>query len=157
MHKSFLFWVFRLLIKPQNWCVQQKYSQVNETFLKSDHPAVARTKPRLSSPFPIANPAFGSPSQVGLSDFPDPYNHSTRRFRNEADVQEVVTSFNEYIIPIPDPKPEEAFSDVPSESPERYRDRNINKSTQNTLWALRCHINEFITLKHAANVDFNAQ
>uniref|UniRef100_H2T1W6 Platelet-derived growth factor receptor beta n=2 Tax=Takifugu rubripes TaxID=31033 RepID=H2T1W6_TAKRU len=97
---------------------KKKYSQVNETFLKSDHPAVARTKPRLSSPFPIANPAFGSPSLVGLSDFPDPYNQNTRRFRNEAEVQEGVTSFNEYIIPIPDPKPEEAFTDVPSESPE---------------------------------------
>ncbi|TWW54959.1 Platelet-derived growth factor receptor beta [Takifugu flavidus] len=97
---------------------KKKYSQVNETFLKSDHPAVARTKPRLSSPFPIANPAFGSPSLVGLSDFPDPYNQNTRHFRNEAEVQEGVTSFNEYIIPIPDPKPEEAFTDVPSESPE---------------------------------------
>lgn len=151
--KVFVFWVFRLVIKPQNCHVQQKYSQVNETFLKSDHPAVARTKPRLSSPFPIANPAFGSPSLVGLSDFPDPYNQNTRRFRNEAEVQEGVTSFNEYIIPIPDPKPEEAFTNVPSESPERYRDRNINKSTPNTLWALRCCINEFITFKHAANVD----
>lgn len=81
---------------------------------------MARTKPRLSSPFPVANPAFGSPSQVGLSNFPDPYN--TREFRHQAEAQEVVTPFNEYIIPIPDPKPEEAFTDVPSESPDRYGD-----------------------------------
>lgn len=114
----------KLLVKPQNYCLQQKYREVNETFLKSNHPAVARTKPRLSSPFPIANLAFGSPSQVGLSNFLDPYNQNTnsRQFRHEADAQEVVTSFNEYIIPIPDPKPEEDFTDVPSESPERYRD-----------------------------------
>lgn len=107
-----------------NYCLQQKYREVNETFLKSNHPAVARTKPRLSSPFPTANPAFGSPSQVGLSNFPDPSNQNTnsRPLGHEADAQEVVTSFNEYIIPIPDPKPEEGFTDVPSESPERYRD-----------------------------------
>uniref|UniRef100_A0A8C4GL34 receptor protein-tyrosine kinase n=1 Tax=Dicentrarchus labrax TaxID=13489 RepID=A0A8C4GL34_DICLA len=76
---------------------KKRYNQVNENFLKSDHPAVARTKPRLSSPFPIANPAFGSPSP--------------------AETQEVITSYNEYIIPIPDPKPEEVFTDMPSESP----------------------------------------
>lgn len=107
--------------KPKN-CLQQKYREVNETFLKSNHPAVARTKPRLSSPFPIANPAFGSPSQARLSNVPDPYNQTmtSRQFRHEEDAQEVVTSFNEYIIPIPDPKPEEDFTDVPSESPVRY-------------------------------------
>ncbi|KAM3612001.1 uncharacterized protein V6R79_000788 [Siganus canaliculatus] len=98
---------------------KKRYCQVNDNFLKSDHPAVARTKPRLSSPFPIANPAFGSPSPVPLSFPPDPYSQSSspRAFRQEADTQEVITSFNEYIIPIPDPKPEEVFTDVPSESP----------------------------------------
>uniref|UniRef100_A0A3B4YXK0 receptor protein-tyrosine kinase n=1 Tax=Stegastes partitus TaxID=144197 RepID=A0A3B4YXK0_9TELE len=98
---------------------KQKYSQVNDNFLKSDHPAVARTKPRLSSPFPIANPAFGSPSPITLSSPPDPYSQSPRPgdFRREADTQEVMASYNEYIIPIPDPKPEEVFTDVPSESP----------------------------------------
>ncbi|XP_076595337.1 platelet-derived growth factor receptor beta [Chaetodon auriga] len=97
---------------------KKRYNQVNETFLKSDHPAVARTKPRLSSPFPIANPAFGSPSST-LSFPPDPYSQSPSpgEFRQEADAQEVITSYNEYIIPIPDPKPEEVFTDVPSESP----------------------------------------
>ncbi|KAK2849202.1 hypothetical protein Q5P01_009036 [Channa striata] len=72
---------------------KKRYTQVSDNFLKSDHPAVARTKPPLSSPFPIT-----SPSQ-------------------EADTQEVIPSYNEYIIPIPDPKPEEVFTDVPSGSP----------------------------------------
>lgn len=102
----------------------QRYNQVNDNFLKSDHPAVARTKPRLSSPFPIANPAFGSPSSGTLSFPQDPYNQSPNpgEFRQEADAQEVIPSYNEYIIPIPDPKPEEVFTDVPSERPARYRE-----------------------------------
>uniref|UniRef100_A0A665TS58 receptor protein-tyrosine kinase n=1 Tax=Echeneis naucrates TaxID=173247 RepID=A0A665TS58_ECHNA len=70
---------------------KKRYNQVNDNFMKSDHPAVARTKPRLSSPFPIASPSF--------------------------DTQEVIPSYNEYIIPIPDPKPDEVFTDVPSGSP----------------------------------------
>lgn len=90
--------------------------------MKSDHPAVARTKPQLSSPFPITNPSFSSLSPGTVSLPPDLYNQSPARgdFRQEADTQEVITSYNEYIIPIPDPKPEEVFSDVPSESPVRY-------------------------------------
>lgn len=101
---------------------------MNDNFLKSDHPAVARTKPRLSSPFPIANPAFGSPSPISFSLPPDPYNQSSspRELRQEADTQEVINSFNEYIIPIPDPKPEDAFTDVPSGSPARYRASNAD-------------------------------
>lgn len=101
---------------------------MNDNFLKSDHPAVARTKPRLSSPFPIANPAFGSPSPISFSLPPDPYNQSSspRELRREADTQEVINSFNEYIIPIPDPKPEDAFTDVPSGSPARYRVSNAD-------------------------------
>lgn len=97
---------------------KKRYSQVNDNFLKSDHPAVARTKPRLSSPFPIANPAFGSPAPITLSSSPpDPYSLRPGDFRREVETQEVMSSYNEYIIPIPDPKPEEVFTDVPSESP----------------------------------------
>ncbi|CAI5651989.1 unnamed protein product [Oreochromis niloticus] len=97
---------------------KKKYNQVNENFMKSDHPAVARTKPRLTSPFPVANPAFGTPSPVTLQSPLDAYNQNSRPrqdFRQEA--QEVIPSYNEYIIPIPDPKPEDAFTDMPSESP----------------------------------------
>ncbi|XP_011478536.1 platelet-derived growth factor receptor beta isoform X1 [Oryzias latipes] len=101
---------------------KKRYSQVNENFLKSDHPAVARTKPRRTSPFPVADPTFGSLSPVAFSSSPGPTaNNQSQRpgeRRHEADGQEVVTSYNEYIIPIPDPKPEEAFGSMPSESPE---------------------------------------
>uniref|UniRef100_A0A672YVZ5 receptor protein-tyrosine kinase n=1 Tax=Sphaeramia orbicularis TaxID=375764 RepID=A0A672YVZ5_9TELE len=92
---------------------KKRYSQVNDNFMKSDHPAVARTKPRLSSPFPIPSQTLGSPGSPSFP--PDPYNQS-----QEADAQEVIPSYNEYIIPIPDPKPEEDFTDtdVPSDSPE---------------------------------------
>uniref|UniRef100_A0A3Q3JWT3 receptor protein-tyrosine kinase n=1 Tax=Monopterus albus TaxID=43700 RepID=A0A3Q3JWT3_MONAL len=98
---------------------KKRYSQVNDNFMKSDHPAVARTKPQVTSPFPIASPAFGYPSPVGLPVSPAPHNQSLtpRDFRQEADTQEVITSYNDYIIPLPDPKPEEVFTDVPSESP----------------------------------------
>ncbi|XP_026213814.1 platelet-derived growth factor receptor beta [Anabas testudineus] len=98
---------------------KKRYNQVSDNFMKSDHPAVARTKPQLSSPFPITNPSFSSLSPGTVSLPPDLYNQSPARgeFRQEADTQEVITSYNEYIIPIPDPKPEEVFSDVPSESP----------------------------------------
>uniref|UniRef100_A0A672YWD2 receptor protein-tyrosine kinase n=1 Tax=Sphaeramia orbicularis TaxID=375764 RepID=A0A672YWD2_9TELE len=91
---------------------KKRYSQVNDNFMKSDHPAVARTKPRLSSPFPIPSQTLGSPGSPSFP--PDPYNQS-----QEADAQEVIPSYNEYIIPIPDPKPEEDFTDtdVPSDSP----------------------------------------
>uniref|UniRef100_A0A8C6M191 receptor protein-tyrosine kinase n=1 Tax=Nothobranchius furzeri TaxID=105023 RepID=A0A8C6M191_NOTFU len=93
---------------------KKRYCQVDENFMKSDHPAVTRTKPRLSSPFPVANPAFDSPISP-LS----PANQSQRSGEHwlEADTQEAINSFNEYIIPIPDPKPEEALPDAPSESP----------------------------------------
>lgn len=94
---------------------------MNENFLKSDHPAVARTKPRLSSPFPIANPAFGSPSPITQS-FPGRHSQSPRPGDGgrEADTQEVIPSYNEYIIPLPDLKPDDVFTEVPSESPARY-------------------------------------
>ncbi|MEQ2308979.1 hypothetical protein AMECASPLE_033892, partial [Ameca splendens] len=95
-----------------------RYNQVNENFLKSDHPAVARTKPQLSSPFPISNPAFGSPSPITHS----PPGHRSQSQRpgdvgREADAQEVIPSYNGYIIPLPDLKPEDVFTEVPSESP----------------------------------------
>ncbi|KAM6924264.1 platelet-derived growth factor receptor beta [Xenentodon cancila] len=120
---------------------KKTYNQVNENFLKSDHPAVARTKPRLSSPFPIANPAFGSPSTITGSSAPlGPHYQSQRPAdrRQDGGTQEVITSYNEYIIPIPDPKPEEVFTDGISESPgsslalEEETD-SISQDTADTL------------------------
>ncbi|XP_068450441.1 platelet-derived growth factor receptor beta [Clinocottus analis] len=116
----------------------KKYNQVNDNFLKSDHPAVTRTKPRLSSPFPSANPSFGTPSPHYLP--PDPYTQSLSpgEYQEEADTQEVMTSYNEYIIPIPDPKPEDVFTDVPSESPASFlaveeEADSISQDTADTL------------------------
>ncbi|KAM3867210.1 platelet-derived growth factor receptor beta [Diretmus argenteus] len=100
---------------------KKSYNQVNDSFLKSDHPAVARTKPRLSSPFPTINSAFGPPSPTPSSIPPDPYdlNPGSGDIRQEPEREEVIPSYNGYIIPIPDPKPEDVFTDtdVPSESP----------------------------------------
>lgn len=117
----------------------QRYNQVSDNFIKSDHPAVARTKPQLSSPFPIANPSFGSPSSGTFSFHPEVTNQSPNRgdFRQEADTQEVITSYNEYIIPIPDPKPEEVFTDVPSESPVRY---GKDAADAEVAWKMRMYL-----------------
>ncbi|KAI1898469.1 hypothetical protein AGOR_G00072670 [Albula goreensis] len=84
---------------------KKRYSQVNDSFLKSDHPAVARTKPRLS--MPIA-----------------PMNNPIMDMRREAEGQEAAPSYNEYIIPIPDPKPEEGCEeiDMSMESPSSSQD-----------------------------------
>ncbi|XP_068596390.1 platelet-derived growth factor receptor beta [Brachionichthys hirsutus] len=117
---------------------KKRYNQVNDNFLKSDHPAVARTKPRLSSPFTITNPSFGSLSPVTISLPLDNQRPSPGEFRQEADTEDVATSFNEYIIPIPDPKPEEAFADVPSESPASSLDPeeetdSMSQDTTDTL------------------------
>ncbi|KAM8908972.1 platelet-derived growth factor receptor beta isoform 3-T4 [Spinachia spinachia] len=109
---------------------KKKYSQVNDNFLKSDHPAVARTKPRLSSPFPIANPAFGTPPPHYAP--PDLYSHGPGGFRQEADSQEVITLCNEYIIPIPDPKPRDAFAFGPSESPASTQEEETDSVSQDT-------------------------
>uniref|UniRef100_A0A8C7KVE9 receptor protein-tyrosine kinase n=1 Tax=Oncorhynchus kisutch TaxID=8019 RepID=A0A8C7KVE9_ONCKI len=82
---------------------KKRYCQVNDEFFKRDHPAVVRTKPRLSSHFPT--PAL-TPS--------------------EADGEEA--SYNDYIIPIPDPKPEEEVcseaNDMPTKSLEKYLHAN---------------------------------
>uniref|UniRef100_A0A3B4AYB0 receptor protein-tyrosine kinase n=1 Tax=Periophthalmus magnuspinnatus TaxID=409849 RepID=A0A3B4AYB0_9GOBI len=69
---------------------KKKYNQVNDNFVKSEHPAVVRAKPRVSSPFPASSPP---------------------------DIEDALPSYNDYIIPIPDPKPDEVFTDVPSDSP----------------------------------------
>ncbi|XP_061901939.1 platelet-derived growth factor receptor beta isoform X1 [Entelurus aequoreus] len=109
---------------------KKRYGQVNDNFLKSDHPAVARTKPRLASPFMDSNPAFGAPSPVAVS---FPVDSST------GGSQEVIPSYNDYIIPIPDPKPEDAFPDMESESPassvalELEETDSLSQDTADTL------------------------
>ncbi|CAL8308611.1 unnamed protein product [Arctogadus glacialis] len=106
-----------------------RYNQVSDAFLKSEHPAVVRTKPRSSPPFPAASPPFSlSPSVSSFAVPPDPYAPHPQpdpapRPRGASGGgadggEEVPTLYNEYIIPIPDPKPEDLFGDAAStESP----------------------------------------
>ncbi|XP_046882615.1 platelet-derived growth factor receptor beta isoform X2 [Hypomesus transpacificus] len=98
---------------------KKKYFQVNDSFFKSDHPAVARTKTRPSSPFPTAltPTSIGPDSLPDPTFFPNPY-HSPS-FSSPEDSLDRPPSYNDYIIPIPDPKPEEAVPDAGSstESP----------------------------------------
>lgn len=93
---------------------KKKYNQVNDNFIKSEHPAVVRAKPRMSSPFP-SSPAFSSPSPLNHSSPLSRHHQSPRP--QQSDPQDVLPSYNEYIIPIPDPKPDDVFTDVPSQSP----------------------------------------
>ncbi|KAJ8015321.1 hypothetical protein DPEC_G00024910 [Dallia pectoralis] len=83
---------------------KKRYCQVNDEFFKSDHPAVVRTKPRLASPFPTA--ALTPSATPATPQDTNPY-PLTGDFRAEADGEEMMPSYNDYIIPIPDPKPEE--------------------------------------------------
>lgn len=98
---------------------KKKYNQVNDNFMKSEHPAVVRAKPRLSSPLPASSPVFGPPSPLNRSSPLGHGNHQTPSvFRHQhSDPADALPAYNEYIIPIPDPKPDEAFTDVLSESP----------------------------------------
>ncbi|KAK7137584.1 hypothetical protein R3I94_013287 [Phoxinus phoxinus] len=80
---------------------KKKYSQVSDSFLQSDHPAVARVKPLVPSPFPGAF-SLESPTS---DETPDP----SPRPQADGDAPH-----NEYIIPIPDPKPEEETQDEPA-------------------------------------------
>uniref|UniRef100_A0A8C2GKX1 receptor protein-tyrosine kinase n=1 Tax=Cyprinus carpio TaxID=7962 RepID=A0A8C2GKX1_CYPCA len=75
---------------------KKRYSQVSDSFLKSDHPAVARVKPRVPSPFPGTL---------------DPSPNPTPRPQVNRDIADA--PHNEYIIPIPDPKPGEETQDGP--------------------------------------------
>uniref|UniRef100_A0A8C1PAC5 receptor protein-tyrosine kinase n=1 Tax=Cyprinus carpio TaxID=7962 RepID=A0A8C1PAC5_CYPCA len=75
---------------------KKRYSQVSDSFLKSDHPAVARVKPRVPSPFP---------GTLDLSPNPTPRPQVNRDIAD--------APHNEYIIPIPDPKPGEETQDGP--------------------------------------------
>uniref|UniRef100_A0A8C1P610 receptor protein-tyrosine kinase n=1 Tax=Cyprinus carpio TaxID=7962 RepID=A0A8C1P610_CYPCA len=83
---------------------KKRYSQVSDSFLKSDHPAVARVKPRVPSPFP---------GTLDLSPNPTPRPQVNRDIAD--------APHNEYIIPIPDPKPGEETQDGPvlTEIPSR--------------------------------------
>lgn len=105
---------------------KKRYNQVNDNFFQSDHLAVARTKPRLSSLIPVTNVANGPP----FSPRTDSPRHGG--FGPEAGTQEGLAPYNDYIIPIPDPKPEE----VQSESPESSMEEETDSTSQDTAETL---------------------
>uniref|UniRef100_A0A673GGR3 receptor protein-tyrosine kinase n=1 Tax=Sinocyclocheilus rhinocerous TaxID=307959 RepID=A0A673GGR3_9TELE len=82
---------------------KKRYSQVSDSFLKSDHPAVARVKPCVPSPFPGTFPPQSPASDPSPNPTPRP----------QANGESTDAPHNEYIIPIPDPKPEEETQDGP--------------------------------------------
>ncbi|KAI4872759.1 hypothetical protein NFI96_027001, partial [Prochilodus magdalenae] len=88
---------------------KKKYYQVKDSFLKSDHPAVVRTKPRVPSPFPVTLSPSSPSSTFPPSSTPNPC----------VDGETETAPYNGYIIPIPDPKPEEECQEValPTETP----------------------------------------
>ncbi|KAJ8266013.1 hypothetical protein GJAV_G00124920 [Gymnothorax javanicus] len=77
-------------------CYRKRYEQVNESFLNSDHPAVARTKPR--QPRTVTSSPCDSRVEVAQA--------------GQGEEEDTGASSADYIIPIPDLKPEET-SEVP--------------------------------------------
>ncbi|XP_066525558.1 platelet-derived growth factor receptor beta [Hoplias malabaricus] len=90
---------------------KKRYCQVSDSFLKSDHPAVVRTKHRVPSPFPVTLSPSSPSSMFPPSSTPNP--------NPCLDGERETASYNGYIIPIPDPKPEEECQEVnaPTEIP----------------------------------------
>ncbi|XP_062846492.1 platelet-derived growth factor receptor beta [Trichomycterus rosablanca] len=85
---------------------KKRYSQVSDSFLNSDHPAVVRTKPRMPAPFPDTLPNSSPPPAFPIrqSSTPNPC--------LDANMELETAPYNGYIIPLPDPKPEEGCQDV---------------------------------------------
>ncbi|KAI1902952.1 hypothetical protein AGOR_G00021870 [Albula goreensis] len=83
---------------------RKKYAQVNESFLRSDHPAVVRAKPRQ----PEA--VMSSPCDSGVD--------VAQEAEGEGEDEEAAGPCTNYIIPIPDLTPTEScVPDTPVESP----------------------------------------
>nr|XP_060621419.1 platelet-derived growth factor receptor beta isoform X1 [Anolis sagrei ordinatus]XP_060621420.1 platelet-derived growth factor receptor beta isoform X1 [Anolis sagrei ordinatus] len=98
---------------------RKRYQQVNEEFLKSDHPAVVRTRPRnvgLNNSRSTANSNASSSSVL-----------YTTVEQNGLD--------NDYIIPLPDPKPE-GVNDNPQEGSSSRASSTLNEA--NTSSTLSC-------------------
>ncbi|XP_068958831.1 platelet-derived growth factor receptor beta [Petaurus breviceps papuanus] len=94
---------------------KKKYQQVDEEFLRSDHPAILRTRAQL--------PTFGGPR--------GPLDTSSVLYtavqQNEGD--------NDYIIPLPDPKPEGPDA-APLESSHSLASSTLNEA--NTSSTISC-------------------
>ncbi|XP_044310257.1 platelet-derived growth factor receptor beta isoform X1 [Varanus komodoensis] len=96
---------------------KKRYQQVNEEFLKSDHPAVVRTRPRNAA-------LNNSTAEDTARSSPVLY---TAVEQNGLD--------NDYIIPLPDPKPE-GISDNLQEAPSSRASSTLNEA--NTSSTISC-------------------
>ncbi|XP_029439146.1 platelet-derived growth factor receptor beta isoform X2 [Rhinatrema bivittatum] len=81
---------------------KEKYQQVDEEFSKSDHPAVVRARPRLQKVKSLVPGDAGGNEATSV---------------NYTAVQQQQDSSNNYIIPLPDPRPE-GSEDAPDETSE---------------------------------------
>uniref|UniRef100_A0A8D2PKS8 receptor protein-tyrosine kinase n=1 Tax=Zosterops lateralis melanops TaxID=1220523 RepID=A0A8D2PKS8_ZOSLA len=98
-------------------CYRKRYQQVDEEFMKSDHPAVVRTRPTI----PVLNNvrlAASSPPSSTLY---------TAVHQNGGE--------NDYIIPLPDPKPE-GSCDLPQEASISRASSMLNEA--NTSSTISC-------------------
>uniref|UniRef100_A0A8V0YR75 receptor protein-tyrosine kinase n=1 Tax=Gallus gallus TaxID=9031 RepID=A0A8V0YR75_CHICK len=95
-------------------CYRKRYQQVDEEFMKSDHPAVVRTRPTI----PGLNNARLPPSSPTLY---------TAVHQNGGE--------NDYIIPLPDPKPD-AICDLPQEASVSRASSMLNEA--NTSSTISC-------------------
>uniref|UniRef100_A0A8C6ZA74 Platelet-derived growth factor receptor beta n=1 Tax=Nothoprocta perdicaria TaxID=30464 RepID=A0A8C6ZA74_NOTPE len=96
-------------------CYRKRYQQVDEEFMKSDHPAVVRTRPTIPG-LNNARPAPSSPTSSILY---------TAVHQNGGE--------NDYIIPLPDPKPE-GICDLPLEASVSRASSMLNEvNTSSTI------------------------
>uniref|UniRef100_A0A8D0GE82 Platelet-derived growth factor receptor beta n=1 Tax=Sphenodon punctatus TaxID=8508 RepID=A0A8D0GE82_SPHPU len=94
---------------------KKKYQQVNEEFLRSDHPAVVRTRPRIPM---ISNAGHIPNSSTGMSS-----------------VLYTAVQQNDYVIPLPDPSPE-GDDDTPQEASVSRASSTLNEA--NTSSTISC-------------------
>ncbi|NXA32253.1 PGFRB factor, partial [Eudromia elegans] len=96
-------------------CYRKRYQQVDEEFMKSDHPAVVRTRPTIPG-LNNVRPVPGSPTSSILY---------TAVHQNGGE--------NDYIIPLPDPKPE-GTCDLPPEASVSRASSMLNEvNTSSTI------------------------
>ncbi|KAJ8383630.1 hypothetical protein AAFF_G00216010 [Aldrovandia affinis] len=102
---------------------KKKYAQVNESFFRSDHPAVVRSKPRQPAAVtssPCDSDVTSSPcdSDAGVAQAAEG-GEGEGLGQEEEEEAAAAASCSDYIVPIPDLKPQESceVTDAPTESP----------------------------------------
>ncbi|XP_044137061.1 platelet-derived growth factor receptor beta [Bufo gargarizans] len=91
---------------------KQRYKQVNEEFLRSDHPAVVRVRPQATK---INNPVYEGESISNIL------------------YSAVQPNDSEYIIPLPDPKPEDSDNVLNENSESRPSSTLQEGNTSSTI------------------------